>query len=260
MMGAIVIFDTQANRECPLSGSANRRPFFRFLSVLTSSFGALLADGVSEVYAQSAEERPWMVPYVSAFLTRSQPTGGSYYYKEDKIPSLTIDGGTGGGLKVGGYMRPMNYGLGFELEAFGHGGKLSAPQTRNGGVVRFANQDFTMVNVMGNVLLRYRGDLIQPYVGGGVGLTITRMNGQVQSQGGLQTGSHGIWGFGAQVIAGARLVVTQHLFLFAEYKYLVSYADNDSCTEEDTKNGPCLVPNELNYQSHYGTVGIGFSF
>jgi opacity protein-like surface antigen len=259
-MGAIVMFNTQTTRHDGLSGSATRRPFLCFLSVITSSLGALLGDGVSEVYAQNAEERRWLAPYISGFLTRAQPTGGSYYYNADRIPSLTIEGGTGGGLKLGGFIRPTNYALGFELEAFGHGGKLSAPQTMDGGVVRFANQNLTMVNVMGNVLLRYRGDLIQPYVGGGAGLAIASTSGQAQSQGGLQTGSHGMFGFAAQVIAGARLMVTQHLFLFAEYKYLVSYADNDSCTEEDKKKGPCPVLNELSYQSHYGTVGIGFSF
>jgi opacity protein-like surface antigen len=229
------------------------------LSVITSSLGALLGDTVCEVFAQTAENRPSVIPYISAFLTQAQPTAGNFSYKEDNIPALTIDGGTGAGLKVGAYIRPLNYGLGFELEAFGHGGRLSAPKTTNGGVVRFANQDFTMVNVMGNVLLRYRGDLIQPYLGAGAGLATTFLNGQAQSQGGLQSGSHGLLGFAAQVIAGARLIVTQHLFLFAEYKYLVSYTEVDHCTDEERKKG-CPVLNELEYQSHYATVGVGFSF
>lgn len=226
------------------------------LSVTVSFLGPLLGEDIA-----NAEDLPLAMPYVSAFVMRSQPTGGRYSYKGDNIPALTIDPGTGGGVKVGAFFRPLNYAFGFEWEVFAYDGKLSAPQTTNGGVTRFANLDFTMVNLMGNVLVQYRGDLIQPYIGGGAGLAVVVTDGQAQSQGGLQTGSHDMLGFAAQAIAGARLVVTQHIFLFAEYKYLVASVRDDPCSEEDKNNGTCRVLGNLNdFQSNFAVAGIGFSF
>lgn len=256
----VAAFNTQVGTDHRASVQAASRHFLFIVSGIMPFLGALLGDSVSEVYAQTADERPLVIPYLSVFLTRAQPTGGRYSYLEDNIPSLTVDGGTGGGAKVGGFFRPFNYAFGFELEAFGHGGKLSAPQTMNGGVTRFVNQDFTMVNLMANVLARYRGDLIQPYVGGGVGFAAVFTDGQAQSKGGLQSGAHGLTGVAAQAIAGARLVVTQHVFVFAEYKYLVSYTDSDPCGDAEKQNNTCQVLNELSYQSHYAAIGIGFSF
>lgn len=265
MLGGLMERHGAPNRQAGVLGSVFRptsvHHSFRYLSLAISFLGALIGDQVSKSYAQQAEEPRFAEPYVSAFLTRSQPTRGTYNYLEDSIPSLTIKSGTGGGFKVGAYARPLNYAFGAELEGFVHGGKLSAPQTTIGGVTRSANQDFTMVNVMVNVLARYKGDFIQPYVGGGVGLTGVFTNGQAQSAGGTQSGTHGLTGLAAQAIAGARMIITQHIYAFAEYKYLVSFSELDNCGDEkDKPASTCRILNELSYQSHYATVGIGFSF
>ena len=249
----------QVGKNFGTSRSASFYHSLRFLSLTISFLGALLGENISKSYAQESEGQRFAEPYVSAFITRSHPTSGTYSYQEDQIPSLSIGSETGGGFKVGAYARPYNYAIGAELEGFIHGGTLSAPQTTISGVTRFANQDFTMVNGMVNILARYRGDFIQPYVGGGVGLTGVFTDGPAQSAGGLQSGSHGLLGFAAQAIAGARLVVTQHIYFFAEYKYLMSYSELDHC-ESEKENDNCRVLNQLNYQSHYTTVGIGFSF
>ncbi len=216
---------------------------------------------VPEAVAEESSEKPFVEPYISAFFMRSEPTYGRYKYLEDSIPSVTVGSGSGGGFKVGGYARPYNYAFGLELEGFAHGGKLSAPRTTVGGVPRSANQDFTMVNMMLNVLARYKGDFIQPYAGGGVGLTGVFTDGMAQSAGGTQSGLHGLTGLAMQAIAGARVTLTQHVYAFAEYKYLVSSSELDNCGDERDKPGnTCRILNELTYQSHYATVGVGFNF
>jgi len=228
---------------------------FLLLQLLSSLF-------IFDSHAQEPEpEKPMGQPYLSVFLTRSQPVSSTYKYLEDTIPSLTVGAGTGGGFKVGVYARPLNYALGGELELFAHSGKLSAPTTTNNGVTRFASQNFTMANAMFNVLARYPGDFIQPYVGAGAGVTLVFTDGQAQSAGGVQSGSHGLQGLAVQALAGARMTVTQHLFLFAEYKYLLSFSELDNCggeNEQAARN--CKVLNELTYRSHYATVGLGFTF
>ena len=62
----------------------------------------------AEVGAQPTENGPLGAPYLSVFLTRSQPIGRSYSYLEDSIPSLTVGSRTGGGLKLGAYFRPLD--------------------------------------------------------------------------------------------------------------------------------------------------------
>ncbi len=233
----------------------------RYVSASLSLFTVLLSSLGAEVEAQQVEEPRIAEPYVSVFFTRSQPTGRQYFYLEDPIPSLSIGGGTGGGFKGGVFLQPLNYAFGFELEGFAHGGKLTAPPTTIGGVTRFANQDFTKVNVMFNFLMRYRGDFIQPYVGGGVGLEGVFTDGQAQSAGGLQSGSHGLLGAAAQAIVGARMLVTPHFFVFGEYKYLVSFTQLDNCgSEEPPQQSNCKVLNDLKFESHYATIGVGFTF
>lgn len=221
----------------------------------------LIASDRHGVLAQQIENGPIASPYISLFMTHSEPTGGSYRYLEDRIPSLTVGSGNGGGVKLGAYLRPLNYGVGIELESFVHSGSLTAPVTVNGGATRFADQDFTKVHVMVNFLLRYRSDFIQPYLGAGPGFSAVFTKGLAQSAGGLQSGSHGMTGFAAQGIAGARMMITRHFFLFSEYKFLVSYTNADHCGGQDqNQSNPCKVLNQLSFLSHYATAGFGFSF
>lgn len=75
------------------------------------------------------------------------------------IPNTNVKGSVGVGAKARIFPEFAGGVFGVEGEFFGHGGKLSAPQ---------AQSDLTVVNFMVNVLARYPGEIIQPYVGQGL--------------------------------------------------------------------------------------------
>jgi hypothetical protein len=78
-------------------------------------------------------------------------------------PSTHVNGSAGAGAKAGIFPKFAEGIFGVEGEVFGHGGKLNAPGKAQG--------DLTVINFMVNVLARYPGEIFQPYVGAGVGLS-----------------------------------------------------------------------------------------
>lgn len=232
---------------------------FLWLILITLPFGAgVIFILVPPADAQDSDELRLGEPYVSAFLTRSSPIGGDISFRGDEIPSLSIDGGTGGGLKVGAYVRPYKRVFGAELDIFGNGGNLTAPRTTNGGATRFVDQNLTLINALLNVLARYPGDLIQPYVGAGAGISLGIFDGDIQSAAGRH-GSYSTIGFAAQGLAGVRLKLTEHFFGFAEYKYFVALFDTKEC-QGTGEQEQCRPFYKFDYQSNYATVGVGFTF
>ncbi|MFZ3013707.1 MAG: outer membrane beta-barrel protein, partial [Nitrospira sp.] len=196
--------------------------------------------------------------YVSVFLMRSYPIGGTLIFDGDKIPDTTFGSTTGGGLKIGAFSS-NNSVWGVEFEVSGHRGTIRAPQTVVGNTVRSAQIDTTVINLMLNALARYPGDYIQPYTGVGVGFSVLQTDGHTQSSSGIrETGS--LFGGTVQGIIGVRLMITDDLFGFTEYKPTLFggcsdkyvYIRKSSCTL-----GPI---HRLDSQSHYVTAGIGYWF
>ena len=229
----------------------------------------LLVCPIAELDEAEAEEaaeplrREW---YVSGFLTHSYPIGSLLKVEGDKIPATTFDEAIGGGLKIGGFPSFKSV-FGAEVEVSGHGGTITAPPTRVGNRVRSAQLDTTLFNFMVNALARYPGDIIQPYAGVGLGLAILGLDGHTQSSTGILE-PDGFAGFALQGIIGVRLIVTNHLFGFVEYKpALFTGKEGDRCTTCSRYGGcrkiaNCTTPplHSLNFQSHCVAVGIGVRF
>lgn len=238
-------------------------PFRWFMSMTFPIVSGLLMDCGVAAYAEETERRRSIEPYVSGFITRSAPISAGLSLGGDDIPATTLTGSSGGGMKVGAFFKPFHYAFGAELEVFGHGGNVTAPMTTNGGVTRFTNQNLTMVNTMVNLLARYPGDFIQPYVGFGPGLSIAILDGKTQTATGPREGSSSLVGLAFQGIAGTRLNLTKHIFVFGEYKYFVGQADEGRSEEEEQQcrdTGNCPPIYKFDYETHYVTVGVGFSF
>lgn len=220
---------------------------------------------LDEAEAEEAAEplrREW---YVTGFLLRSYPIGGSLKVDGDKIPDTWFDGATGGGLKIGVFPSFQSV-FGAEVELSGHGGSITAPHTVMDNRVRSAQLDRTQFNFMVNALARYPGDNIQPYAGVGLGFSVLELDGQTQSSDGILE-PNGVTGFALQGIIGVRLLVTNHLFGFVEYKpMLFTGKEGDRCTVctrySCRRRANCTTPplHSLNVQSHCLAVGVGFRF
>lgn len=224
----------------------------------------LIVCPIAELDAAETEEAAEPLPkewYVSGFLTRSYPISGTLKFDGDKIPDTTFDHATGGGLKIGVFPSYKSI-FGAEVEASGHGGSITAPQAVAGNTGRSAQLDMTAFNFMVNALARYPGDIIQPYVGAGLGLSILGMDGHTQSSSGIRK-PDSLLGVTLQGIVGVRLLVTNHLFGFAEYKpALLVGIEGDGCGSGRYRIAGCTArpTHSLSSQSHYVAAGIGYRF
>ncbi len=73
---------------------------------------------------------------------------------------------------------------------------------------------------MVNLLARYPGDTIQPYVGAGIGVSVAQLRDvNFQTKSGAMTGKAGYVAFAYQFLAGVRAYVQKTVFLFCEYRY-----------------------------------------
>ena len=224
----------------------------------------LIVCPIAELDAAETEESAEPLPkewYMSGFLTRSYPIGGTLKFDGDKIPDTRFDRATGGGLKIGVFPSYKSI-FGAEIEASVHRGTIRAPQTVLGNTVRYAQLYMTAFNFMVNALARYPGDIIQPYAGAGLGLSILGMDGHTQRSAGIRE-PDSLLGLTLQGIIGVRLLVTHQLFGFAEYKPVLLFGtEGDGCGSGKYRRTNCTPrpTHNLNTQSHYVSVGIGYRF
>jgi len=164
------------------------------------------------------------------------------------IFNTNVKGSVGAGLKVGIFPKFAGGVFGVEGEVFGHGGELNAPGQAQG--------DLAVVNLMVNVLARYPGEIIQPYVGAGVGVSNSDLR-----DANIQVASSQLTGRGSDVagafqfFGGVRAYVTKMIFLFGEYKYFAANYTWES--EGISTSGPSV---NLDFRTQIVSGGIGISF
>lgn len=108
-----------------------------------------------------------------------------------------------------------------------------------------------------NVLARYPGDVLQPYIGAGIGVSYAKLGDlNLQSSTGSSTGEARDAFFAYQFLAGMRAYVHRNVYLFGEYKYFGS-----TYNWESEVSGAGTGPDtSLNFRTHIVAGGIGVSF
>ncbi|MEP7153927.1 MAG: outer membrane beta-barrel protein, partial [Nitrospira sp.] len=114
------------------------------------------------------------------------------------------------------------------------------------------------INAMANLLLRYPGEFIQPYIGVGAGLSggFARDLNLQHSTIGVIRENAADGAFAYQFIGGIRANVSEQVFLFTEYKYFVANYQWES-EFANGSHGPSFT---LNYRTHLISGGLGFRF
>jgi opacity protein-like surface antigen len=227
----------------------------------SATFGA---DPVSQAAkspatsAQAKQEDAKTEVYVSAFVQGSRPLNRPVRLQEDPFTNTDVQGGLGGGLKVGFFPAFAGRFVGLEAELSGLDGKVNAPAATTGAVTRSANFRLQSINAMANLLLRYPGEVIQPYIGIGAGLSggFARDLNLQHSTMGVVHENAADGAFAYQFLGGIRANVSDRLFLFTEYKYFVANYQWESEFENGSR-GPSFT---LNYRAHIISGGVGFSF
>lgn len=196
--------------------------------------------------------------YVGLFMLGNSPGNRAFRLEGDPYSNTSVNGGLGGGLKVGVFPAFTGRVVGLEGEFTGFNGNVDAPQSTSGGITRSASFRLNIFNAMANLLVRYPGELFQPYVGAGIGVSggfARDLNLQHSVIGAINENA-GDASFAYQFIGGARLKMGESFFLFSEYKYFVA---NYKWGSElpDGSNGPSF---SLPFRTHILSGGVGVQF
>jgi opacity protein-like surface antigen len=192
---------------------------------------------------------------LSAYALGAQPRDVGVFNQGTTVPS-SIHDGFGAGFKVGLFPTALRRMVGLELDSNVHGTDVSFPNVADGQNHGTGRSDLLIINTTFNLIFRYPGEMIRPYVGGGIGWSHgTLLNPNIAGRDDKDFDSaraftHQFLG-GAQVILSphARLFSTQRtvaIYLFGEYRYLSSDYHWEGLA--------------IDFRTHYGLVGAGLRF
>jgi opacity protein-like surface antigen len=154
-----------------------------------------------------------------------------------------ITNGVGAGIKVAVFPHYLGNIIGVGLESFGHGNEITFSSSASAGSTVSTN--LWVFNSMANLILRYPGKMLVPYIGVGGGLSdgvLTHANILGRSDRDFE----GSWTFGYQFLGGVQGNLTEKVFLFSEYKYFSANYHWKQLA--------------LDFRSQYVLFGIGLRF
>jgi opacity protein-like surface antigen len=192
---------------------------------------------------------------LSVYALGSWPRDQDIFNQGTTVPA-SIQEGFGAGLKVGLFPSKLRRMVGLEIDSNIHGSALSFPNTADGRNNETGSSDLLVYNSTFNLVLRYPGEQIRPYVGVGIGWSNgTLLNPNIAGRDDKDFDS--ARAFTYQFLGGAQLVLSPHvplfnsqqtvaIFLFGEYRYLSSDYHWEGLA--------------MDLRTHYGLLGVGLRF
>ena len=181
---------------------------------------------------------------LSVYAVASWPRDNGIFNQGSTV-DVSIKQGFGAGLRVGLFPRFTNRILGLELDSLGHGGALSFPNQPNGQDHGTGRSNLLVLNTMFNLILRYPGETVRPYVGIGAGWSHgTLLNPNII--GCADKDFETARALGHQYLGGVQIAVTPKVFVFGEYRYFSANYHWDGLA--------------VDFRTHYGLVGAGLRF
>ncbi|MBX3330872.1 MAG: outer membrane beta-barrel protein [Nitrospira sp.] len=209
----------------------------RFISLLGVLFGYLCVTEVA-IPAEFGDVE------LSAYALGSWPRDVNIFNQGTTVPA-TNQAGFGAGLKVGLFPAALHRMVGLELDSNIHSGALSFPNSAHGQNTETGYSDLLLINTTFNLILRYPGEQIRPYVGVGIGWSHgTLLNPNIAGRDDNDFDS--ARAFTHQFLGGAQILLSSKLFLFGEYRYLSSNYHWESLA--------------MDFRTHYGLLGVGLRF
>jgi opacity protein-like surface antigen len=181
---------------------------------------------------------------LSGYALGSWPHELEIFNQETTVP-VSIRDGFGAGLKVGLFPSALRRMVGLELDSNMHGGALSFPNIANGRNNGTGRSDLLMINTTFNLILRYPGETIRPYLGMGIGWSHgTLLNPNIAGRDDKDFDS--ARAFAHQFLGGTQVLLNPKIFLFGEYRYFSSNYHWEGLA--------------IDFRTHYGLVGVGLRF
>lgn len=180
---------------------------------------------------------------ISLYSLGAFPSDHGLFAQGGNPSDTRITNGIGAGIKVAVFPHYLGNIIGIGLESFGHGSEITFSSSASAGST--ASTNLWVFNSMANLILRYPGKVLVPYIGAGGGLSsgvLTHANIPGRSDRDFE----GSWAFGSQFFGGVQGNLTENVFLFSEYKY---FAANYHWKQL-----------ALDFRSQYVLFGIGLRF
>lgn len=180
---------------------------------------------------------------MSLYTLGAFPSNEGLFAQGSNPADTRITNGVGAGIKVAVFPRNLGNSIGIELESSGHGSEVTfSSPTRAGSP---ASTNLWVFNSMVNLILRYPGKVVMPYIGLGGGLSNGVLT-HADIPGRSDPDFEGSWTFGSQFFGGVQGNLSENVFLFSEYKYFSA-----------TYHWKQLA---LDFRSQYAVFGIGLRF
>jgi opacity protein-like surface antigen len=166
-------------------------------------------------------------------------------FNQGTTVEASVKHGFGGGVKVGLFPDLTRRIVGLEIDSSGHGGALSFADRSNGGQPGISRSDLLVLHTMINLVVRYPGERILPYVGIGGGWSHgILLNPNIAGR--ADQDFEAARSFAYQFLAGTQVMLSKKVFLFGEYRYFSADYHWNSLA--------------LDFRSHYGVAGFGLRF
>jgi opacity protein-like surface antigen len=181
---------------------------------------------------------------LSVYALGSWPRDTSIY-NQGVTADASAKQGIGAGLRVGLFPSFAGRMLGLEIDSFGHGGSISFPNSGNRVNQGAGRSDLLVLNTMFNLVLRYPGETISPYLGAGAGWShgiLLNPNIAGRADKDFETART----FGHQLLGGIHVMVSRRVFLFGEYRYFAANYHWEGLA--------------LDFRAQYGLAGVGLRF
>ncbi|MCA9472796.1 MAG: outer membrane beta-barrel protein [Nitrospirales bacterium] len=156
--------------------------------------------------------------YLGVYALVSIPKESGHDIRIDGTRGLnsSLGNGLGGGLKIGVFPDFTRRMLGIELEYSGNNGDI---RFQSPGNMSRSKADLIVLHSMVNLVLRYPGEKVRPYVGiGGGSSSGILVNAKIQDRN--DKSFEGAITMGYQFLAGLHVDVSEKIFFFGEYKFV----------------------------------------
>lgn len=181
---------------------------------------------------------------LSAYALGSWPRDLEIFNQGTTVP-VSIQNGLGAGLKAGLFPAALRRIVGLEIDSNAHSGALSFPNVANGQNNGTGRSDLLVSNTTANLILRYPGKHVRPYVGIGVGWsTGVLLNPNISGR--TDEDFDSAYALVHQVLGGGQFVISPTWFLFGEYRYVSANYHWEGLA--------------VDFRTHYGVLGAGLRF
>lgn len=192
---------------------------------------------------------------VSMYALGSWPRDQDLFNQGTVVPASTQPG-FGAGLKVGIFPSLLHRMVGVELDSNMHGAAISFPNLASGQNNATGRSDLLMINTTFNIILRYPGERIRPYIGGGIGWSHgTLLNPNIAGRD--DTDFDSTRAFVHQFLSGVQLILNPQLPLFNTQRHVGLLLFGEYRYGSANYHWEALA---MDFRTHYGLVGIGLRF